>query len=354
MSFCPHRSLSGAGQHQGATIHAGATAVRNTRNVISIRMSTKAGRVPAKTSLPRAGTPSLPACGGISANFLARRSRDARCNRRSSNSSAMDRRTTKRNSPRRPDKFTTDSPQAWARQSLEEFLARHHGLTARERTMAEAWSRSFFGLYEVQQPKAGTGVELKDLIAGETFFVHDINMSTRLVKWDGLLARVVPGERGNELTGAALTVPRTQLQRFREWMDDDREASGLEWREYLKGNWPRIRRQTFDIAANRLQSLQLANPGRRGYPCFRKQPSPYKTTMRYSEHWELVPRSMMYPARMNPEHPSFGWMNRTPCSETFAWETAFWCSILTSRARMERGEGADCRARRQLPPPLAR
>lgn len=143
---------------------------------------------------------------------------------------------------------------------MEEFLERRAArLTAREREMVEAWSRSFVGLYEVQQTKAGVGLELKDLIFGGTFFAHDISMSRVLTKWDGLLARVVPGERGTELGGSGLTVPRTQLQRFREWMDDDRKESGLPWREYLKANWTRIRRQSFDAAENWVDSLRVSN-----------------------------------------------------------------------------------------------
>lgn len=143
---------------------------------------------------------------------------------------------------------------------MEEFLERRGPrLTPRERGMVEAWSRSYIGLYEVQQLKAGVGVQLKDLIFGKDLFVHDINVSTKLTKWDGILARVVPGERGTELAGSTLTVPRMHLQQFREWMEDDREESGLEWREYLKANWPRIRRRSFEIAANWMESLQLSN-----------------------------------------------------------------------------------------------
>jgi hypothetical protein len=143
---------------------------------------------------------------------------------------------------------------------LQEFLVRHGSrITQREREIIEAWSRSFVGLYEVQEMTAGTGLTLKDLIFGETFFVHDVNMSTQLARWDGLLARVVPGERGNELAGIGLTVPRRHIEPLRLWMEQDREKAGLEWREYLKGNWPRVRRHAFEMAANWMESLRLSN-----------------------------------------------------------------------------------------------
>src|ERR1700686_4381291 len=87
----------------------------------------------------------------------------------------------------------------------------------------------------------------------------DLNSLTRLARWDGLLARVVPGERGTELAGIGLTVPRHGLGPLREWMEEDRRGAGLEWREYLKPNWARIRRQSFEIAANWMESLRLSN-----------------------------------------------------------------------------------------------
>ncbi len=153
----------------------------------------------------------------------------------------------------------------WAAPSLgrtvmEEFLDRRgSSLTKSEREMVEAWSRSFVGLYEVQELTAGSGFTLKDLIFGETFFVHDVNMSTRLVRWDGLLARVVPGERGMELAGVGLTVPRHSLEPLRLWMEADREEAGLEWQAYLKENWPRVRRQSFELAENWTESLRFSN-----------------------------------------------------------------------------------------------
>ncbi len=143
---------------------------------------------------------------------------------------------------------------------MQEFLFRQGShITQREREMVEAWSRSFVGLYEVQELTGGVGLKLKDLIFGETFFVHDVSMSTQLARWDGLLARVVPGERGAELAGIGLTVPRHSIESLRLWMEEDRGETGLEWREYLKGNWPRVRRQSFELAANWVESLRLSN-----------------------------------------------------------------------------------------------
>ncbi|HEY3822973.1 MAG TPA: hypothetical protein VGL82_00365, partial [Bryobacteraceae bacterium] len=141
---------------------------------------------------------------------------------------------------------------------LSHFLKqRGTRLSAREREMVEAWSRSYVGLYEVQETKPGTGIELKDIFSGETLFVHDVSTSNNAARWDGLFARVVPGERGAEVTGAVEIVPRQNIEAIREWMEEDR--AGTSWPEYLKANWPRIRRQSFDIAEERLESLRLTN-----------------------------------------------------------------------------------------------
>ncbi len=143
---------------------------------------------------------------------------------------------------------------------MGEFLERRgSGLTKPEQQMLDAWSRSFVVLYEVQQIEEGKGLLLEDLIFGEKIFVHDVNMSERLLRWDVIFARVVPGERGTEVTGAGLLVPRNMLSELREWMDHDRRVKGAEWPRYLKNNWYRIRQRSLEIAITNRESLRLAN-----------------------------------------------------------------------------------------------
>ena len=143
---------------------------------------------------------------------------------------------------------------------LAEFLIRHgSSLTIREREMAEAWAQSVMGLYEVQELNFGTGLTVKNLLSGEECFVHDISMSKGLALWDVVFARMVPGERGTEFSSVALGVSRQYLEPLRRWMEQDRQAAGLEWHEYLKRNWARIRRQSFEIAATWMDSLRISN-----------------------------------------------------------------------------------------------
>lgn len=143
---------------------------------------------------------------------------------------------------------------------LRQFLAqRGPRLTSREREAAEAWSRRHVGLYEVQESMPGTGVTVKDLLAGETLFVHDIAASERLALWDGLFARVVPGERGSEFSSAVETVPRRHIAPLLDWMEQDRTNAHQSWPVYMKHNWPRVRRKSFEVAQDSMDSLRLAN-----------------------------------------------------------------------------------------------
>jgi hypothetical protein len=143
---------------------------------------------------------------------------------------------------------------------MREYLLKHGaGLRPQERELVESWSLSYVGLYEVREVKAGSGIEVKDLVTGEIFFVHDVNMSNKLVRWDGLLARVVPGERGHEFSGVGINVPRKQLEPLRAWMEEDRLRAGVPWPEYLKRNLPRIRRRPEELHTEWIESLQLSN-----------------------------------------------------------------------------------------------
>ena len=151
-------------------------------------------------------------------------------------------------------------PPRLGRAILQEYLHKHGaGLRPQERELIEAWSHSFVGLYEVREVKVGSGIEVKDLATGEVIFVHDVNMSNKMVRWDGVLARVVPGERGHEFSGVGITVPRQQLEPLRAWMEKDRLRTGMPWPEYLKRNLPRIRRQPEKLHTEWVESLQLSN-----------------------------------------------------------------------------------------------
>lgn len=144
---------------------------------------------------------------------------------------------------------------------IREYIHRNAAtLTPRELDILKAWAASYVGLYEIQQITEGTGVEMKSLLDGEVFFVHDVAASNQLSQWDVLLARIVLGRRGNELAGMASVVPRRQVDALRTWMEEDRKASGsFPCPRYLKQNWPAVRRRMFDISQEWASSLILQN-----------------------------------------------------------------------------------------------
>jgi hypothetical protein len=151
-------------------------------------------------------------------------------------------------------------PPRLGRNVMAEFLRRHGAsLSARERAFVESSARSAVRLYEVQQIRQGTGVEVKDLISDRVMLVHDVRTSKEVVRWDGMLARVVEGERGLEFSGVGLSVPRRQIQPLLEWIKEDREACALDWDEYLKRELPRIRRAVRELGEESLDNLRVTN-----------------------------------------------------------------------------------------------
>lgn len=151
-------------------------------------------------------------------------------------------------------------PGSSGRTVIETFLQkRGHTLSAREREIAESWSRSFIALYEVQEVHAGKGVVVKNVNTGEQFFVHDVSLSKQVVRWDAMLMRVVEGDRGLECSGNGLRVPRHVLEPLRSWMEGDRRARRLPWPEYMKQNIVRIRKRFQEITHEWLDTLQLQN-----------------------------------------------------------------------------------------------
>ena len=67
-------------------------------------------------------------------------------------------------------------PPRLGRTIMQEYLReRGAGLAPRERELVESWSLSFVGLYEVREVKVGSGLEVKDLVTGDVFFVHDVS-----------------------------------------------------------------------------------------------------------------------------------------------------------------------------------
>ena len=149
---------------------------------------------------------------------------------------------------------------AFGRCVVAEYLRRNRDhLGEHTRQVLDAWAKSFPALFEVQDVKVGTGVELKDFATGKVLFAHDVSLSKAVTRWDCLLTRLIPGERGTEITGVGLMIPRQQTAALWEWMEADRGRLGLSWPDYYKQNGLRIRRRAAEIGEEWIQSLRLAN-----------------------------------------------------------------------------------------------
>lgn len=147
-----------------------------------------------------------------------------------------------------------------ARTLIEEYLARNRRqLTARECELLERWSRSRYSLFEVQQVEPEKGIEIKDLLTGEVVFAHDVSASRQAARWDCVLLRIEEADRGMELSGVGLTVPRTHSARLREWILADQKSSGLPWSRYLRANSHRLRSKALELGEQAVRSLKVVS-----------------------------------------------------------------------------------------------
>jgi hypothetical protein len=127
---------------------------------------------------------------------------------------------------------------------IEDFLKRSPGgLTLRQRKILEGWSRARFSVFEVQEVREGSGVRLKDLLAGGEFFVNDVNSAMWAEPWDCLLARIEElGER-YIFTAIVLTVPEHLVEPLKQWGIGAHQRSGLEWDAFLHANSHKLRQE---------------------------------------------------------------------------------------------------------------
>ncbi|MBI3680605.1 MAG: hypothetical protein HY235_09435 [Acidobacteria bacterium] len=68
----------------------------------------------------------------------------------------------------------------------------------------------------------------------DSFFVRDIASSHALVQYDCLLSRVRMESDRHVFTASGLVIPRPVLDVFLDWVREEKEASGMEWRPFLR------------------------------------------------------------------------------------------------------------------------
>jgi hypothetical protein len=143
---------------------------------------------------------------------------------------------------------------------IEEFLKRSPGgLSMRQRKILEAWSRARFSIFEVQEVREGSGVRLKDLLAGGEFFVYDVSTAKRAAPWDCYLARVEEFEGRHLFTALVLTVPQNAIAPLKEWAIDAQRRSGLNWDAFLHANSHKLRQEYSRLINRRADSMRVVS-----------------------------------------------------------------------------------------------
>jgi SEC-C motif-containing protein len=149
---------------------------------------------------------------------------------------------------------------ATGRTAIEEYVRRRGpDLPAREREMLQSWSEARFSVYEVQAVEEGRGVKLRDLFAGDQFFVHDVTSSRELVRWDCSLSRVEEFEGRRTFSGNGMLVPRNVLPEFLERIESEARSARQSPAEFVRANSHRLHRVVQELHGNQLANLHLVN-----------------------------------------------------------------------------------------------
>ncbi len=133
-------------------------------------------------------------------------------------------------------------PGGTGRTVVEEYVRRRPRLPERERALLESWKASRFGIVEVQRIERGSGVEVKDVLAGDLFFVHDVSLSKSSALGDCILTRIQQFEERWIFTAGGLTVSRAVLPLLLSRVEEECGATGPRAAEYIRANSHRLHR----------------------------------------------------------------------------------------------------------------
>jgi hypothetical protein len=151
-------------------------------------------------------------------------------------------------------------PRNTGRAAFAEYLRRDGGkLNTRERAMVEAMRDARYGLYEVHRVEADRGIEVRNVYRGDLFFVKDVTASKELVKWDCLLARVEFFEDVHVFAGNGQLVPRTLLERFKEFIESQSRAAKQEPAEFVEANAHLLRQKMLELESDYAKGLSVTD-----------------------------------------------------------------------------------------------
>lgn len=114
-----------------------------------------------------------------------------------------------------------DFPMGNGKTVAENFLeSREKGLTEGERAIAEALSKSYQSVYEVQEVREGSGLTIKDLFTGQEMDVQEISGSYSIVLWDILHMRVYSIGNTHKFAGNGQILPRNHINELVRYVND--------------------------------------------------------------------------------------------------------------------------------------
>jgi hypothetical protein len=113
---------------------------------------------------------------------------------------------------------------------IEHFIAaRARTLSAGEAAAIVALQRARASLFEVVAVRTGVGLDLRDMLSGESSHVRDVTGSARLRMNDVLFAWVMDFPDHREFTGAACLIERAHVERVRAALAAERSAARTRW-----------------------------------------------------------------------------------------------------------------------------
>jgi hypothetical protein len=135
-----------------------------------------------------------------------------------------------------------DIPLPGGRTAVEAFLRTEDSRTLHPaaREYLEAWNRSAFSLYEVEEVRREEGVTLKDLLRRRRFTVYDRGFSRQLRRWDVLFARLVEMDGIRLASDASAPFDRRHLETILRTLPEykaDLGARNLSWQRFFRREW---------------------------------------------------------------------------------------------------------------------
>ena len=130
-------------------------------------------------------------------------------------------------------------------------------LSANEREILRKWLDTYLSVYEVHRVDEGIGVLVRDLLMGGEFFVHDVNTSKAVSKWDILVARIHPDKGQNRFSGAGKIYGQNMTKKLLDYLKDEWRAYRRDFPDESKKDFLKERGYVFNFFAQTLEDEAL-------------------------------------------------------------------------------------------------